>query len=91
MRAGDIWMPVDLQVGETVQRLDSREPRHTVTITTDERPSRVVLDPENMLLDVEPANNAAEVVGSNELSAAGLGFTGRDGGARSADIAVGAH
>jgi hypothetical protein len=78
MRAGDIWMPVDLQVGETVQRLDSRETRQTVTVATDQRPSRVVLDPEQMLLDIEPENNAADVPGS-------------DSDAQSVGTAVGAH
>jgi hypothetical protein len=78
IRAGDIWMPVDLQVGETVQRLDSRETRQTVTVATDQRPSRVVLDPEQMLLDIEPENNAADVPGS-------------DSDAQSVGTAVGAH
>jgi aminopeptidase N len=57
LRAGDIWMPVDVKVGEVVQRVDSRETRNVITIRTVERPSEVVLDPLGILLDVDPANN----------------------------------
>ncbi|MGH7505948.1 MAG: M1 family aminopeptidase, partial [Longimicrobiales bacterium] len=57
IRGGDIWMPVELRVGDDVRRLESRDARQTVTVTTDQRPTEVVLDPGNVLLDVEPANN----------------------------------
>jgi hypothetical protein len=57
VREGDIWMPVDIRVGDTLQRLTSRERRQTVTITTPARPDAVTLDPDNVLIDIDPANN----------------------------------
>jgi hypothetical protein len=61
IRDGDIRMPVDLQVGESVHRLTSAEPRQLVTVTTAARPERVTLDPQNILIDVDPANNTKEI------------------------------
>jgi hypothetical protein len=61
IRAGDIWMPVDLRVGAVTQRLTSRERTQVVTITTAARPSEARLDPANVLLDLDPANNAKAV------------------------------
>jgi len=60
-REGDIWMPVDLRVGDTVQRLTSRERRQTVSVTTPSRPNAVTLDPDNVLIDLDPANNARDI------------------------------
>lgn len=60
-REGGIWMPVELQVGEVVRTLDSRERQQTVTIETAERPETVVLDPGIELLDVDRSNNEREV------------------------------
>jgi hypothetical protein len=51
-------MPVDIRVGAVVHRLPSGERRQSVTITTQNRPDAVTLDPENVLLDIDPANNA---------------------------------
>jgi aminopeptidase N len=58
IREGGIYMPVDLRVGAETQRLDSREPRQVVTVNTRERPAEVALDPEQILLDIDPSNNA---------------------------------
>jgi hypothetical protein len=55
-RDGEIRMPVDLRVGEHVQRVDSRERRHVVEVVTDSRPRVVELDPGDVLLDINPAN-----------------------------------
>ncbi|MBR9990987.1 MAG: M1 family metallopeptidase [Gemmatimonadetes bacterium] len=63
VRDGEIWMPVDIQVGDTVQRLTSREQRQTVTITTASRPATVTLDPDRILIDLDPANNVKAVPG----------------------------
>jgi hypothetical protein len=57
VREGDIWMPVELRVNGAAQRLVSQERRQTVTITTDTRPAEAVLDPENVLIDIDPSNN----------------------------------
>lgn len=58
-RRGEAWMPVRLQVGDTLRLLESREPRQVVEVVTAERPQAAVLDPQNVLLDVEPANHRA--------------------------------
>jgi hypothetical protein len=58
IREGEIWMPVDLQVGSVLRRLDSRERSQVVEVTTDSRPDAAVLDPGRFLIDVRPANNA---------------------------------
>jgi hypothetical protein len=56
-RRGDNWMPVMIKVGNTVRRLESRERSQVVEIDTPRRPSEVILDPELVLIDIEPANN----------------------------------
>ncbi|MEX2571240.1 MAG: M1 family metallopeptidase [Gemmatimonadota bacterium] len=61
VRLGDAWMPVTLQVGEEEVRLTSRERRQVVQVVTGERPERAVLDPDDVLLDIDPSNNAAPV------------------------------
>jgi hypothetical protein len=43
------------------QRLTSRERTQVVTITTAARPSEARLDPANVLLDLDPANNGKAV------------------------------
>ena len=58
IREGGIWMPVDIRAGDSVYRLTTREPRQAVTITTAERPETVTIDPDNILLDVDPSNNS---------------------------------
>jgi len=61
VRMGDAWMPVELQVdGETVT-LRSRERRQVAEIVTRQRPSEAVLDPRNVLLDIDRTNNRARV------------------------------
>jgi aminopeptidase N len=60
VREGENWMPVDLRVGDTVQRLTARETRQTVTMSLPERPTTATLDPDNMLLDLNAGNNTKE-------------------------------
>jgi hypothetical protein len=60
-RAGDAWMPVELSVGTDTRRLDGRDRTQTITVRTAQRPERVVLDPQNVLVDTDPSNNAREV------------------------------
>lgn len=57
VRRGEAWMPVRLQVDGESLTLTSREPRQTVEIVTTERPRQAVLDPEQVLLDLDPRNN----------------------------------
>ncbi|MEX0893320.1 MAG: M1 family metallopeptidase [Gemmatimonadota bacterium] len=57
IREGDIWMPVDLRVGDETIRLESRERTQAVRFTLDARPAEAVLDPERVLIDVQPDNN----------------------------------
>jgi hypothetical protein len=42
-------------------RLTSRERRQLVEVVTRRRPSAAVLDPENVLLDIDPSNNAVTI------------------------------
>jgi hypothetical protein len=57
IRDGDIWMPVDLRVNGTTQRLTSRDRRQLVVVTTDTQPTEAVLDPDAILIDSDPSNN----------------------------------
>jgi hypothetical protein len=57
IRDGDIFMPVDLRVGGVRQRLESRERRQVVEIRLSERPVEAALDPDRILIDVNPWNN----------------------------------
>jgi hypothetical protein len=57
IREGEIWMPVELRVGDVNRRLELRDVMQIVTVTTATRPAEVVLDPESMLLDIDIANN----------------------------------
>jgi hypothetical protein len=57
LRHGAAWMPVDLDVNGTRVRLTSREARQLVVITSAERPEAAVLDPDSVLIDVDPGNN----------------------------------
>lgn len=61
LRLGDAWMPVTLQVGDETRMLGSRDTRQVVEIVTPDRPEVVVLDPENILLDIDPTNDRAAV------------------------------
>ena len=61
LRMGQAWMPVVLRVGDATRTLDSRARRQTVEVVTRARPVAAVLDPEWVLLDMERANNRAEL------------------------------
>lgn len=61
IREGEAWMPVDLRVGAETQRLESRDRRQVVTIETIEQPAEVVLDPDDVLLDVDRSNNRRQI------------------------------
>ena len=56
-RAGENFMPVIVKVGDVLRRLESRDRTQIVTIDTRERPAEVVLDPDAVLIDVDPGNN----------------------------------
>ncbi|HET9440171.1 MAG TPA: M1 family aminopeptidase [Longimicrobiales bacterium] len=56
-RSGQAWMPVELKVGDVVQRLDSRESSFSVTVETTTKPTEVVIDPNIVLIDLDRQNN----------------------------------
>jgi len=60
-RAGDAWMPVTLQVGDAVRRLDSRGRRQVVELLTRDRPAEAVLDPDTIILDYQRSNNRVKL------------------------------
>jgi hypothetical protein len=57
IREGEIWMPVDLQVGSVTRRVDALDGRTVVELRVPERPAEAVLDPRGVLLDLDPSNN----------------------------------
>ncbi len=58
LRLGKAQMPVRLQIGDATQTLDLGDRRSAVIeIVTTSRPAEVVLDPDNVLLDLDPTNN----------------------------------
>lgn len=59
VRQGEAFMPVDLQVGGETRRLYSREPRQVVYFRLDQRPTQAVLDPQQVLLDIDDENDRA--------------------------------
>jgi hypothetical protein len=58
LREGEIWMPVYLRVNGETRLLDSREARQVATFTLRDRPDEARLDPDEILLDVDPSNNS---------------------------------
>jgi len=60
-RSGRAWMPVDLEVGDTTVRLDSRDSSQQVTVVTGERPDSVILDPDGVLLQTDRSNDRKEL------------------------------
>lgn len=56
-REGEAWMPVRLRVGGEVRLLESRDRTQTVTVRTSAKPAEVVLDPDDILIDLDPDNN----------------------------------
>ena len=56
-RAGEAWMPVRLQVGKDVRMLESRDRSQTETFITSTRPTEAVVDPGDVLIDLNPDNN----------------------------------
>jgi hypothetical protein len=57
LREGDAWMPVQLRVNGETRLLDSRDGRQLVTFTMRQRPVEARLDPDGILLDVNPDND----------------------------------
>jgi hypothetical protein len=56
-RTGENFMPVVLKVGEATRRLDAQDRAQVVTVDTRQRPGEVILDPDQVLIDVNPNNN----------------------------------
>jgi hypothetical protein len=57
LREGEAWMPVDVRIGEETRRLESRDARQVVTVTSRTKPAEVNIDPADVLLDLDPAND----------------------------------
>ena len=60
-RTGDIWMPVELKVGDKNVRLDSREREFTTVVETAAKPDAAVLDPDFVLIDIVRGNNRKQL------------------------------
>ncbi len=58
-RRGEAVMPVVVEAGDARARIDGRADREELVLVTEERPARVVLDPDLVLLDVDRSNNEA--------------------------------
>jgi hypothetical protein len=57
LRLGQAWMPVRVQVGDQVRTLSSRDRRQTLEVITRSRPAEVVIDPDEILIDIDISNN----------------------------------
>lgn len=69
IRLGDAWMPVDLRVGgvtRTLDRDDLVSPVVRVDVVTAQRPTEAVVDPDAVLLDLDPSNNRV-VIGADGI------------------------
>jgi hypothetical protein len=60
-REGEAWMPVTIQVGAERRELTGPGREQVAEFITAGRPTEVVVDPEGLILDVEPANNRLDV------------------------------
>ncbi len=60
VRNGDAFMPVELRVGAETRTLHTREPTQVVYFRLRERPTEAVLDPDQVLLDIDDDNDRAE-------------------------------
>jgi hypothetical protein len=56
-RLGEAWMPVTLRVGDATRTLTSRERVQEVEMITSTRPTEAVLDPDDVLIDIDTSNN----------------------------------
>jgi hypothetical protein len=57
IREGDIWMPVELRVNGSSRILHDRARRQLVHMELDSRPEIATLDPDEILIDIDTANN----------------------------------
>ena len=64
LRKGENWMPVAVRAGGETVVVEARDATTTVSVTTDERPGEVVLDPGRVLLDVDRSDNRTSLDGS---------------------------
>lgn len=61
VRTGEAWMPVEVRVGDQVQRLAGRDARQRVRVVTAAKPAEVVVDPRMVNIDIDWSNNRAPV------------------------------
>lgn len=60
-REGENWMPITVRIGDEERRLEARGDVQFLEVETAERPERVVLDPEVVLLDTDRSNNEGTI------------------------------
>jgi aminopeptidase N len=61
LREGENWMPITVRIGDEERQLEGRGEVQSVEVETTERPERIVLDPEVVLLDTDRSNNEAVI------------------------------
>jgi hypothetical protein len=57
LRLGQAWMPVRVQIGDQVRTLSERDRRQTVEVITGTRPAEAIIDPDNVLIDLDISSN----------------------------------
>ncbi len=62
-RNGEAWMPLEVQVGSTRVKLESREAVQTVEVSTENKPEAAILDPDLALFESTRENNRKVVEG----------------------------
>ncbi len=63
-RLGDNWMPVVVRVGQEEQRLTGQDAVQVVDFLTTDRPDRVEIDPDILLIDTDRTNNTSTILES---------------------------
>lgn len=60
-REGNVWMPVEVKIGDKLIRADNRDAQFKVEVETARKPDSVVLDPNFYLIDIARTNNTRNV------------------------------
>ncbi len=61
LRLGPAWMPVRVRVGDVERTLTSRDRRQVLEVVTNSRPDEVVIDPGEVLIEVDRSNNTVRM------------------------------
>ncbi|MQA90501.1 MAG: hypothetical protein GEU90_09725 [Gemmatimonas sp.] len=60
-RTGDAWMPADILIGEEAGVVDGEESRQVIEVESEQPPEEIILDPQGILIDIDPTNNRLPV------------------------------